>query len=374
MRKLHLLKTQAFGVGSIPFSLQNLPKGKKIEAIRVRADLVATTGAAAALIAGSGLFRLFQTIRLGGMVDTTGMQLRALAWLTSGREPYLPASIPATNSKPFQRVLQVDIPYSDQGAREIAEGAPPTEDSQNVDLQVIMAAFASLGAATWGTLASITGTVRVYAVLADNAAKKLAPRSHIGYVDDSGQTFTLPPGLYKRVWLANEDGSAITSAEVTSVAIDVDGEPYCDTITLAELIEQWNMEHAATGTTRADSATAPVAGARITCVPSAAADADASFSAELVPLITMPKRAKLSQAVLAEQSIRIQFTGSKTTFRIGFERIEPYSESGLYASFQRLGVPVTNLGQLTSDTHNGEPLTQRAKQLARFIPVKVQGS
>ena len=95
--RLHKLESKAYvNGGNVQIALRDLPPGYKVASFILRLEAVMTTGAAAALIAGRELFRLFSAIEIGEQIRTTGVVQHFTNWMLRGAEDYLPASVPAT--------------------------------------------------------------------------------------------------------------------------------------------------------------------------------------------------------------------------------------------------------------------------------------
>jgi len=373
MQRLIPIDSRTYAAGLHPFPLAAVSKMKRVQGIAVILDVLFTHGAAAAAIVSDQLFRLFEAITLGRLVDTTGLGLHNLDWQQRGHETYLPAGIPATNAGTFRRRIRVDLPWFDESAESPGDLPPQSEENQDKNLAVKIPAFAGLDAATWGTLASIAGTIDVFAVV-DDSSGQVNPKVRIGFVDASSQSPTLPAGLlYDYVWMQNEDGSGITSAEITGISGKADGEPFLDKQTLSQVVETWNQQKASHGGVRAASATAPVAGGKLTHEPAFTSGAAATVTTEFLPLIWRRAKGKLSQAVPVFQGLTFQFSGTKTAIRLHYKAVEAHDESSVAASFRKIGAPITSLRQVTPKTSSKAPLKKAREYLASFLPLRKIG-
>lgn len=368
MLRRHQIESKTFAAGNLPFSLAAIARNKRVRALQIRLELLFTHGAAAAAIAGDQLFRLISQVLLGTRVDASGLALHDLDWLQMGREAYLPAGIPATNAGTFRREITVDIPWFDPSNQAPGDLAPNSEASILNTLQVNIAAYSGLGAGTWDTLASIAGNVILDAWI-DDGTGQVNPRVEIGSIDSSNKTTVLPPGLYEYVFLLNEDGSTITSAEVATVAMKADNEILTDPLGLKELVAAFNREKATAGTIRASSATAPVAGCRLTEEPAFTSGAAATVTTEFLPLIWKGRQGKLSQAVPVSNGLEIKFTGTKTAFRLVYKRVMPHDGAEQQTIFRRMGVDVRgDLGDVKPKTLSKRPLNRG--WLSSVLPIR----
>lgn len=377
MRRLHLLESKTYVPGgNLQISLRDLPPGYRVQGILLRLEAVFTTGAAAALIPSQQLFRLFQNIEIGKQTKVTGLLLHLLGWLQKGAEQYLPAAIPATNATAFRRTVEVEIPWYGVQAWAPGDLAPQTEETSNLAMSIDMAAWAALdgGSNTWNTLNAATGvagTVRAYAVL-DESNEIISPKVRLGYVDWNGQSAILEPGAYEYLFVYNEDGSAIDSTQVITAAMAADGQKVSDPLKLEEYALLFNAFNASAPVYRSSSATVPQGGSAITHEPANTGGAAATVTAELLPLVFGAPGKKISQSLIVRSNLRVDFTGSKTAFRLAFKRIDPHDESSAVASAQRQGIPVTSAAQLTPKTESKAPLSASRADLAPFLPLRAK--
>jgi hypothetical protein len=126
----------------------------------------------------------------------------------------------------------------------------------------------------------------------------------------------------------NEDGTAITSADVTGFTISVDGEQYDNTaVRPQDIAATFNWMQADGRAERAASSTAPVGGEGLTDHPGLAAAAAATVSMEYIPLFTMGSGYGIPGLLHATRNLTIDVQGSKTSFRIGWRAVVPKSQA-----------------------------------------------
>jgi hypothetical protein len=133
---------------------------------------------------------------------------------------------------------------------------------------------------------------------------------------------------YTHLHLFNEDGSGVTSAEVTGFTLTADGEQYHNTaIRPQDVAAMFNWQKADGRTVRAGSSTAPVGGEALTDSPALAAASADTVTMEWIPLFNLGQSYKISQALHVTKSLTIDFQGSKTSFRIGWRAIVPKTQA-----------------------------------------------
>ena len=369
-KRRHQLPSAAWvNGGNIQVPLKGIPKGARIAALRFRLEGVFTTGAAAAIVAGSQLHRLISMIDVGPQRRGSGQ-----FWAVLARHMRLmadmPASIPAVNASVYRRYLTWLVPFYDPRGYSPGDGLPSGGDFNDVTVSIDTAAFAGLGAGTWDTLASITGTLRAEAVLAD---PNDAPGAFIEYgvADLTGQTPVLPPGLYRDLFLFRENGAVITSVQVATIALQADGRQIHDVTRLSEYARAWNEAYGQGSEVEADSATAPVLGERLQDAPDVAAGAADTVTMPYTPILIPEPGYKLTKLVPAYQSLQGDFTGTDTTFHVGFARYRARSESEAVAAFHAIGrLDVTSGNQILPKTESKKSLTGVKAGLARFFPLR----
>lgn len=369
-KRRHILPGATWAPGNIQIPVAGIPMLSRIEAFVFRAELVFTAGAAAAAITSQQLARLISLIDIGPNVRVTGAQLSVESWQRRGGGPTLPAGIPATNAGVFRRFLTWTVSFVDLRLESPTDGCPVGADYADKVISIDVAAFASLGAGTWDTLASVTGTLRAEALLLPPNGRPAAT-VQLGFADLTGQSPSIfGTALYEDLYLFRDSLATIDSAQVATVAIQGDGAQYHDAVRLHEYASRFNELWAKGPRPMLESATVPEAGEMLPEAPAVTNGAAATVALPFGPLVTPTAEGKKSEALQVESVVRLDITGTDTTYRAGYRRVLPHTESSAVAAFQRQGQPVTSLSQIASATGNGKALSGRLAGLARFLPLQ----
>lgn len=368
MRQTFVLPSQTFANGgNVQIPLRNLPAGKRVKGFLLRLEAVITCGGAAVLIPGKELYRLLQNVEIPGVSKSSGVLLHFADWLRRGAETVLAASVPATNAGVFQRIVEVPLTFVDDVAWSPNDSARESESLQDKVISIDFATFASLdtGSNNWNNLASITGTLRCVAVLDDGEAVA-GSDVRVGFFDFSGQSVPLDPGLYEHLFMFKETTVGITSLEVATLDLTVDGRKVHDVMRPQELVAQYNEEHALGSDIHADSATAPVAAERLTTEPAFTAAAAATVTFEFLPIIFPGRSYKRTKLVEIINGGLLNLTGSLSTYRFGFRRIAARSEGAARQALADLGVR----GEPQAKTESKAPLSPGKVRHTRYFPLR----
>jgi hypothetical protein len=367
-KRIHRLPGVTYADGQpLEVPITGLPKRGRIKAFKIRAELVFTTGAAAAAIVSTQLHRLLQMIDIGPNIHGSGRFFHVLHSLMRGGESALPAGIPAANAEAHRRTINWVVPFYDPRSVNPYDDCPIGADFEGITMQLTTAAFASLGAATWGTLASIAGTIFVEAELAPPSDK---PTAIVQMVTKSltGQTPQIDgTALITDLFAFREDATTIDSAQVATAKVDADAKTYIDQTRFSELTSRYNDIYAKGSDPQASSATAPVGWEFLPEAPAVTAGAPATVTAPVLPIVFPPQPYSKAEALMVEANATVEFTGTDTAMLAGVRRILPHSEPKLLERFAQLGVPVTSIGQVASATASGRPLKATRTGLGRFL-------
>ena len=374
-QRIYQLESKSYVAGgSVPVSLKDLPKKHRIKYIVLRLEAAFTTGAAAALIDGAQLFRLFGMIDMqsegSSLFRGSGVYANFLNWCMRGGQEYLPASVPATNASTFRRTVTAVIPFYDPKAWSPADLCPNTEQFSDSALVVDFNPWTTLtNGNTLNATTGCAGTLRAFAVL-DEANGQAPSDARYGYSDFTSQSPSLDAGLYTHIFAFKEDLAVITSAELSAVAASANGEQLINTARAEELAYLFDELHGSGGSFRAYSATAPVAGEQLSDEPGTGAGAAATVSLEYAPLIFPVPHYKLTQAIEATQGLRFDFTGSQSTWRLGFRKVLARNEGTAIRALQTAGTPVTRPEQIAAKTESKAPLSASKLPWTRYLPLR----
>jgi hypothetical protein len=378
-KKTHTLPTAVWPTagGNIPIDLRSIPALSRIRSFIVELTADFHTGAAQALIPGEQFYRLVDRFQLGSNILATGAQLYIQDWAQRGMQTEAPAGIPASNAAHFSRVVTWVIPYQDDRGVSPLDGSP-TAAIFGSDMLLIQAApFSALdgGAGTWSTLAAadgVTGTIRVWAEL-EEPNDSPGAIVQFGFMDLSGQTPTIPPGLYMDLFAYREDLSPITSAQIATIQVSVDGAPYKDSMLLREYLANWNLEASAGAGVGVSSATVPLGGESLPDEPAVTAGATQVVSTPWVPIIWRGRKAKLTHDCLAERALELRYTGTDTSLRVAYRRHARRSPSDVVLAFNQIGrLDVTSPDMVVPKTASKAPLRSGKQAFGPYFPLRAR--
>ena len=362
----HVLPSAAWvDGGNIQIPLKDIPARHRIQAFVIRFEAVLTTGAAAVVIPGNTMHRLISMIDGGPLCRASGQFFRFLDWQIRGAEKALPADLPATNSTAFKRWIEWVVPFYDMRAVNPWDDCPIGADYIDRVLSIDTAKANTLGAGTWSTIASAAGTLRVEAILAPPGAS-IGANVKLGFVDLTGQAPTLDAGLYTDLFVYRETAGTIDSTQITTAALSADGVQIADNVRLSEYCARYNDLYARGSNLQATSATTPIGGEMLPEAPSTAGAAADTVTVPFLPLIYPPYEYKKSILLAVEKSLRVDFVGSDTSFRVGYRRIDPHTEGSVAADFAKLGMPISSLGQVKTK----DALPAGRAYLAKYLPLE----
>jgi hypothetical protein len=110
-RRVNLQSFPFASNGNAIIPMDGLPQGDRLISILLHLPFSALQNAAAALITSATINRLVDKVTMGRRLNGVGGQaLNALYWAMTGRDPSLPADIPATNSWSPSRTTMRSIP------------------------------------------------------------------------------------------------------------------------------------------------------------------------------------------------------------------------------------------------------------------------
>lgn len=370
-KKIHQLPSQNWvNGGNIQVPTKDIPARARIKAFVFRLEGVFTLGAAAAAVASTQLHRLINMIDCGPGKRASGAFWHFLEWQMRGGETTLPFGLPASNNEVHRRHITWTVPFYDGRSLFPGDDCPSGAEYADKVIQIETASFASLGAGTWDTLASITGVLRCFALLDD---PNEAPASVVeyGFYDLTGQAPTMDAGLYTDAFVYRENAGTISSAQITTAALAVDGVQVFDITRLSEYARLFNDIHSKGGDLQAASATAPVPGEYLPETPAATNGAADTVTLPFLPLIVPAFPYKKTQAIFAGQQVRVDFTGSDSSFRVGYRRIRAHTDSSAVEAFQRIGrSDVVSTSQIGSKTGSKRGLSADKAGLWRFLPLR----
>lgn len=369
-KKFHILESKAFAAsGNVQIPVTGFDRLRRILGFNLVFDSVPTTDGAADGCTVTQLVRLIKNVSIGDRVLMTGLALRFLNWQMRGHDILGQlAGVPVTNSKPFQRPLEIFVPYADEGAFSPGDTATCPEFYANTPITIEFDALSVLG----DHVASAAGTVSATAVHApidfgvvpSVVEMKVVDITNTKRIQIDGERVFTHLGIYK------ETGAAITSAEIINLLITADGDPQMKPLPMRsqDLVRYFNRDCARGSALGVASATVPVGGEFVTCLPSVAADATAAVSMEFIPALWSPPRQKLSKSLHVQRELIIDTTGTLSTFKVFYRAIVPRNDQMREGMRAALGIPAGK--QFVVKT--GTKTANKSQRLARILPLKYQ--
>lgn len=377
MRQTVRLPSQTFVTGGqLQFPTSGLEPHKRLIGILLRFPALITQATSAA-INGRALVGVFESIRLGDYVNSTGVAIRQLNNVMTGKYGDAPAGVLITDGA-YRRMIQCWIPFEDNGHAP-QDACPRTEHVRDTPLTVKMATVATLFHAG----CTVAGTVEALAVVEDINVNVMPAQSEIHYVD-GGQSLEINVGggkLFTELFLYEEaTNTAITSLTVVDVSLRADGREVYSKLSIGELNAMFNYKQAEGGALHAESVTAPVQGESLTDEP-AVADASAAtitVTGEAVPLYFAGDGYKATKhGLVAARSLRVDITGTDTTIRIAWRCRRAHSMASLNSMRAKSGLPgqfapINGGKNVSPKTASKVALNGRDRaQFAQFLPVRL---
>lgn len=352
------LERKTVGASLTPIvTLAILTQKVRVRGFLLRTMLTIVQGAGATAIKGSTLSRFVASCVVGKRIRTTGRFLDVLGWLMRGADMNLPADVPAAAAT-YKRMVELFIPLADFDALEPTDTAPHAAMFKDETIDLAFADFASV----FGANTTITGTMKPYAVAEPGDASVLATPSRINFADFSGGTVLLPRGTFSHVVLYHEDGTPVTSTEISSLTVSIDGEVIANRVTVDDLAALWNLTRAKGAGTQLESATVPDAGEELTTEPAAAGGASEVISTEFLPIVFPTSRYKLTKLAHADAQLQVDYEGTATNLRIGYRQVEEMSDEQVVKAAAKAGVPHLD-GVRTKTLKGTMPSSLRARRL-----------
>jgi len=329
----------------------------RVRGYLLRAALTITQGAGAVLLRGSLLSRMFASVVLGKRIRATGRLLDVLGWMMRGADFNLPADVPAAAGV-YKRTVELLIPLSDMQAAEPGDTAAHARMFSDETIDLAFSEFATV----FGANTTIVGTLKSFAVAEPGDLTVVATPTRINYADFAGGTVLLPRGTFSHAVLYREDGSAITSAELSALTISIDGEVVANRLTIDDLTNLWNLVRARGAGQQVESTTVPDAGEELTSEPGVAAAASDLVSVEFLPLVFPTDRYKHTRLAHAEAQLQVDYEGTATNVRIGYRQVEEQGPVEVAKAAAKLGVPHLT-GVRTKSIGKTAPSDSRAQRL-----------
>lgn len=333
----YLAESKTFGVSNkVIVSLRDLPPGRRVTKIMLSLEVAITTAATAAAVLANALPNLIASIVCGDYIRATGQSIARLNWQVRGKMFETMYGVPATNASVFDREIRLMIPFADRRAHEQNDTCRNTELFRNEPLEITFGPLPNLGT---GGGSGITGTLRTIVCHEPADAGVIHTPFMLNYEDWNQDDVILRPGVYSDIYVFNEDGTTITDTVLTDATMYGDGELVLPKIQANELCALFNWNQSEGGGVYSASATAPVAGEELEDRPAATAAAGAGVTMNWVPVLSPRPRYKITKLLDIRNALRISFTGSASTFRIGYRLLKPHTGASVAETAVRLGIP-----------------------------------
>ncbi|MBK9497107.1 MAG: hypothetical protein IPO08_21850 [Xanthomonadales bacterium] len=351
MRRVIPLKTLSLvSGGRALIELDQLPGQHYLKSILFTVPLTMLQNAAPAAVLPRTFNRIVDSLKIGRRVALTGQALDVMNWLMTGRDQSATAYITA-GAGTFDRVVNLGLSFSDPTAYEPDDTAAAVELFRDTPLEVGFGSLATIFPSFTGAGSVTPGGFQALAVIEKGAPGKVATPVQLDVVDITADS-RLDPGVYTHLGIFKEDGTAITSAEVTGLTVIIDGTPVIDNATLPQLAALFNLLKSDGAAPSSYSTTTPFAtipGENVTDQPGGAAAAGATISAEFLPILFPSHAGKLTKAWACPTGIRIKYSGSGTGLRVVSRRVEPVSDAQVVKAAAKMNLrPPTTITAKTA--------------------------
>lgn len=314
--------------GKVQLTAKELPSRKRLHRIEVVADCTFTQGAAPATVLASDMFQIVKELRLSKRHIMLGNQLRWQGFLVRGREPSFPSPFLGVNTNVFDRKIRWILDFEDLRGKRRDVALPLTDFLKDDPLTL---AFESIGVAGATVAPSCTFTGNVYAIAyySEPTGKGLPSILAHEYVQWTGKRIVLDSKQRSIVdmFLFKQSGLPFTAAEVTSISLSIDGEPF-DSLPGApsDLAHGYNEENASGSGVLSDTVATPAPAERLTEEPGVAAGAGAGVAPEIIPALFGKHRFQVLDLPVASKQAVITSTGTLSDFVVGVRYLEHRSE------------------------------------------------
>lgn len=359
---LHLIKLErkdfaTSGTPIIPLSV--MVQKDRVLGFLLRFELVITQAAGATAISGAKLARVLDAIVIGERLRATGRLLDVLGWLMRGRASNAPAGVPAAAGA-YRRTIELVVPLSDVSALRPLDTAPHAKMFSDETMNLTLAAVAGV----FGANTTIAGQVVPYAIALPTVPTKVATPTRIGHAQFTDRLVRLPKGTLSHAVIYRDDAALISSDDVTTITVRIDGETVADALRLADFANLYNLMVAQGSQLSVASDTAPEGGEELPSEPGAAAGATDKVELPFIPVVFPGYLSAMAHLVHADSQVEVEYTGAAVGLVMGYRQLEEQSAQDVLKAGAKLGVPhLTGMRWATAD--GGAPGDAR---LARLLP------
>lgn len=351
-KRRHVLPPQTWINGNnIQVPVGDLPALGRIEKFQFRFEATVTAGGGGA-VPGEALYRSITMLDIGPDIHANGRYFRALERQVKRRRIHVPADVGAGLTE--RRDLIWEVPFLDPRAQRGIDDLPVGADFSGLTVSIDTAALGAVSA----NLAALAGTIRPIVYLLPPNAKGPGARVQFGTKTLTGQAPSIDEtALYRDMWIQHDDGTNVTSAQVATAQLQIDGQNYTDVIRHAEYTTEFDRVWSA-GSDAAEQF--------------GQVDAAGASSSEILPLM-YPGRQGYKKGDLPHvaKSFKLEATGTDVTFVIGFVRYLPHSEQKVVQAFQRRGqTDVVTIRQVGADLSPGDGIRAGQEYLLAYMPLK----
>lgn len=339
MRRDVPLKSITYAAGGRALiELDQLPSEHYLHSIlfQMPFDVVCPAAAMAAVVPAT-FNRLIDSLKVGRRISATGQALNILKWLMTGRDHSATAYIPANANGTVSRVLNVSLPFIDPTAFDPDDTAAAVELFKDTPIEL---GFGSDSTLLPGRTTFTPGVFQAVARIVKGTPGKVATPVNVDVVDLTPDS-RIDPGTVTHLALFKEDGSAITSAEVTSLSVIIDGVPVIDGASVAQLAALFNDSKAMGGEPASNLTATPYTttpGEAVNEAPGGAVGAGSVVSVDFLPLLYPVPSGKLVKSWPCPTGIRVKWSGSATGLRAVVRRVEPVSDAAVMRAAEKMGL------------------------------------
>lgn len=222
--------------GVVQFPLSTLPPGKRVRNLALDIIVSYTKAGADALAADLFSFWL-NNVRLANFVNASGFAIHRLVQRMLGRTAGLGADIPGSGTAGTAR-FQLLVPFRDIRQSGSDDGSMPTDLLRGESLVINLAAGNAHGV---GSLTVAPNGFQLF-LTAELVEETHVPQiNQIATLDPGGQTFELPAGIYKDVFLLKGATTGVFSeTEISTVYMEADGQVHLGNVPHGALVQQFN--------------------------------------------------------------------------------------------------------------------------------------
>jgi hypothetical protein len=213
-----------------------------------------------------------------------------------------------------------------------------------------LAASNAIGSGGGGSQTVSSASIRTTVVCIEGAGDKLPSEVVIDYEDWNQQTSQIKArGAFSDLLLWDESDDAVTLTEYTNITLRADGREVLNNVRTSLLVHDFNDKNCAGGTQDNESEQLPTTGNLL-----------------FLPVLSPAMNYKSSQLTEADESLRVDFSGSATAAKWCYRKIVDSDESAIGDAMRAMGVKDPSRAALESSTIKGNELQGEPRRVARL--------